>query len=99
MQSKNTIYGYNHTNLLEYIEQSLHQNLSERYFVCADVQNKTIFAHSLSKCDLWSCRYITKKSRLRETKNLLTDADSRTDTILERLIFIFFLGLGGGVDQ
>ena len=26
-----------------------------------------------------------KKSRIRETKNLSTDADSRTDTILERL--------------
>ena len=36
-----------------------------------------------------------KKSRIRETKNLLTDADSRTDTILERLrdlsfFFLFF---------
>ena len=28
-------------------------------------------------------RYI--KSRIRETKNLSTDADNRTDTILERL--------------
>ena len=26
-----------------------------------------------------------KKSRIRETKNLSTDADSRTDTVLERL--------------
>ena len=26
-----------------------------------------------------------KKSRIRETKNLSTDADSKTDTILERL--------------
>ena len=26
-----------------------------------------------------------KKSRIQETKNLLTNADSRTDTILERL--------------
>ena len=26
-----------------------------------------------------------KKSRIREAKNLSTDADSRTDTILERL--------------
>ena len=26
-----------------------------------------------------------KKSRIRETKNLSTDADRRTDTILERL--------------
>ena len=33
-----------------------------------------------------------KKSRIREKKNLLTDADSRTDTILEGLhyFFIFF---------
>ena len=28
---------------------------------------------------------LKKKSRIRETKNLSTDADSRTDTILERL--------------
>ena len=28
---------------------------------------------------------LCKKSRIRETKNLSTDADSRTDTILERL--------------
>ena len=29
--------------------------------------------------------YHKKKSSLRETKNLSTDADSKTDTILERL--------------
>ena len=29
--------------------------------------------------------YIHKKSRIRETKNLSTDADSRTDTISEGL--------------
>ena len=29
--------------------------------------------------------YLQKKFRIRETKNLATDADSRTDTILERL--------------
>ena len=28
---------------------------------------------------------LNKKSRIRETKNLLTNADRRTDTILERL--------------
>ena len=28
---------------------------------------------------------ILQKSRIRETKNLSTDADSRTDTILEKL--------------
>ena len=28
---------------------------------------------------------VNKKSRIRETKNLSTDADCRTDTILERL--------------
>ena len=39
---------------------------------------------------------LLEKSRIRETKNLSTDADSRTDTILERLrdlsmyIYIFF---------
>ena len=37
-----------------------------------------------------------EKSRIRETKNLLTDADSRINTILERLrdlslFFVFFL--------
>ena len=31
------------------------------------------------------CRFVVKKSRIRETKNLSTDADRRTDTILERL--------------
>ena len=31
-----------------------------------------------------------KKSRIRETKNLSTDADSRTTTILERLRDMFF---------
>ena len=41
-------------------------------------------------CDTWHmicCRGWTfsKKSRIRETKNLSIDADSRTDTILERL--------------
>ena len=33
------------------------------------------------------------KSRIRETKNLSTDADSRTDTILERLRDNFFIFL------
>ena len=35
--------------------------------------------------------------RIRETKNLLTDAYSRTDTFLERLHYFFlrFGGLGG----
>ena len=32
-----------------------------------------------------SYRYQVKKSRIRETSNLSTDADRRTDTILERL--------------
>ena len=34
---------------------------------------------------LTSSNPLFKKSRIRETKNLSTDADSRTDTILERL--------------
>ena len=34
---------------------------------------------------LGSARSQSQKSRIRETKNLSTDADSRTDTILERL--------------
>ena len=33
---------------------------------------------------LWGCS-LTKKSRIRETSNLSTDADRRTDTILESL--------------
>ena len=32
-----------------------------------------------------SSPHLPKKSRIRETKNLSTDADSRTDKILERL--------------
>ena len=39
---------------------------------------------TLSINDIFS-RLLPKKSRIRETKNLSTDADSRTDTILERL--------------
>ena len=37
---------------------------------------------------VYQCSYIEdfkKKSRIRETSNLSTDADCRTDTILERL--------------
>ena len=34
---------------------------------------------------LWTIEIKTKKSRIRETPTLLTNADSRTDTILERL--------------
>ena len=34
---------------------------------------------------------MTKKSRIRETPTLLTDADSRTNTILEKLRNIYFL--------
>ena len=43
-----------------------------------------------------------KKSRIRETKNLSTDADIRTNTILERLrdlylyLFIYLNIFGGG---
>ena len=37
-----------------------------------------------------------KKSRIRETPTLSTDADSRTDTNLKRLREFFFLFLGGG---
>ena len=33
----------------------------------------------------WLSQSQVKKSRIRETKNLSTDADSKTDTILERL--------------
>ena len=37
--------------------------------------------------DIWKiyCENTGEKSRIRETKNFLTDADRRTDTILERL--------------
>ena len=35
--------------------------------------------------DLNHVKECQKKSRIRETKNLSTDADSRTDTIFERL--------------
>ena len=38
-------------------------------------------------------RKLHKKSRIRETPTLLTDADSRTDTILEKLrdLYIYFI--------
>ena len=32
----------------------------------------------------------TKKSRIHETKNFLTNADSRTDTILKKLLDLFW---------
>ena len=32
------------------------------------------------------CPFHTEKSRIRETKNLSTNSDSRTDKILERLL-------------
>ena len=37
--------------------------------------------------------YSVKKSRIRETKNFSIDADSRTDTILERLGFFLCLSI------
>ena len=37
------------------------------------------------KKEAFKTRTRMKKSRIRETSNLLTDADRRTDTILERL--------------
>ena len=37
------------------------------------------------KCGVQNTLSLSQKSRIRETKNLSTDADSRTDTILERL--------------
>ena len=41
------------------------------------------------------CSKFKKKSRIRETKNLLIDADSRTNTILEKLhdflVFFFWI--------
>ena len=39
---------------------------------------------------------IFEKSRIRETKNLSTDADSRTNIILERLCDLSFFSRGGG---
>ena len=43
-----------------------------------EVVDKTWEGYALST-------FMIKKSRIRETKNLSTDADSRTDTILQRL--------------
>ena len=40
---------------------------------------------SITKKDIAILEVIVKKSRIRETKNISTDADSRTDTIFERL--------------
>ena len=39
----------------------------------------------LKNFDVLTLRINAKKSRIRDTKNLSTYADSRTDTILERL--------------
>ena len=53
------------------------------YFVALGGQGKsrvTQFQH-----DAYVQCFLIKKFRIRETKNLSTDADSRTDTILERL--------------
>ena len=54
--------------------------------------SKTLFAYSSvapgkleKQCLLSLGHTYLKKSRMRETKNLSTDADRRTDTILERL--------------
>ena len=40
--------------------------------------------------------FFNKKSRIRETKNLSTDADRRTDTIFERLHDLFKKKKWGG---
>ena len=46
--------------------------------------NQLIYAsYTIEKVRIYDS--LQKKSRIRETKNLSTDADSRTDTILERL--------------
>ena len=42
--------------------------------------NKTVL-----ELEIYRRKDLKKKSRIRETKNLSTDADSRTDTILERM--------------
>ena len=45
----------------------------------------------IGKCDLVICKKLKKKTRIRETLNLSTDADSRNDTILEKLQFFLFI--------
>ena len=47
--------------------------------------------YSAVGCIVWQQTLLhCKKSRIRETLNLLTDADSRTDRILEKLHNFFF---------
>ena len=43
------------------------------------------------------CKIIILKSRIRETPTLSTDADSRTDTILERLHDLKIFNYRGGI--
>ena len=40
---------------------------------------------------------VKKKSRIRETPTLSTDADSRTNTNLKRLVYLFIFFSRGGV--
>ena len=52
--------------------------------------NPVVFPEGvLERCGLQILHDTVKKSRIGETKNLLTDADRRTDTILGRLRDLF----------
>ena len=57
------------------------------------ILGNNIVKKALSECPSADLRSLydsnVEKSRIRETKNLLTDADSRTKTILERLRDLF----------
>ena len=47
-----------------------------------------LISPQMSRLLFFSIKCLLKKSRIRESKNLSTDAESRTDTILERLRYI-----------
>ena len=48
-------------------------------------KSQDLALHCTVHCYLATCVTVKKKSRIRDTSNLSTDADRRTDTILERL--------------
>ena len=83
-------------SLLTFLPQNLPKQISFKTSVqisCIylSAMNVISMLSCLDKRDLQSLNYILrhklsiKKSRILETKNLSTDADSRSDTILERL--------------
>ena len=84
-------YGFrakhNVSHPLLHFSENIFKSLSNNKF------NIAIFLDLKKAFDTVNYEILLKKSRIRETKNLSTDADSRTNTILERLcdLSIFFI--------